>query len=1249
MRTKFLIQTALAATLASALSLSAGTFTANFNDGLVPPGTAVSGSAAVESDGGVGNSGALKLTKAVNGLTGSFIINDLDPGVADGVNSLAVDFKLRMGGGTTPPADGFSFAMGPDVTGTFGEDGAGTGLIVSFDTYDNVDSNPDNGTGEAPAIEVRLGATTVASVLYPNTSFLLTGGDYANVHIQLDPDGTLDVVYKNTIIFTNLDLVAFGFRPFAAAQYGFGARTGGLNANHFVDDLSIVTGTGQLQTAFNVQPRSLTALAGSSVTLRSQVNDPLSVFSYQWARKDPGSSTFTDIPGALGSTYTTAPLTVADSGAQFRVTAVGNFNDAVSEVATINVVTLALPAPGLSLDFNDGAVPPNTAVYGSATVTATGGVGDSGVLRLTEPANDQNGAFIVNDLNGGAVVGSMTATFDLQLGPGTTPPADGFSFNWASDLPNATATTAEEGAGTGLTVSFDAYDNGGGEAPSIDIKWRGVTVASRKLRTNDLSLAMFVPVVIRLERDGTVDVAYAGELIHSNIMVSGFAGLAGGRFGFAARTGGANEGHYVDNIHLTTEVCTDCLLAFVRQPADTAVLVGSNAMFSAEVNAPATATYQWQVRAPGSSTFVDVPGATSAAYVTPFLTTGDDQSAYRLVVNGPLNSITSRVAVATVVNLSRPTADLDVDYNFNDAATPPETQLFGNAAITPTGGVGDSGVLHLTDEVNSQTGAFLINRVFEGGNAVASFTAAFDARVDGGTPAPADGYSFNWAADLPADVYPTPEEGAGTGLTVSFDVWDSGGGEAPAITLKWRGQVVTNRNVSLDVIRTATNSFEEVLIGLDPDGTVDVAYGGELILRNVALPNFVPLANAKFGFAARTGGANENHWIDNISIQTRRATTPPVLLTQPADQVVLAGTNTVLSVRVNDPLAVTSYQWQQRAPGTEEFVDIPGATSPDLTTPTLGLPDSGIQYRVLLAISSPAVTLTSRVATITVVDIPLPTPTVSFDFDSGALPAGTALFGSAVIDTAGGVGGTGAIKLTANVNDQVGSFIVNDLAAGARVCSMTAAFSLLLGGGTTPPADGASFVWAEDLADGAFGEDGTGGGLVVSFDTYDNTDSDPNNGVGEAPAVEVRFHGMPVATNFVSLDLLDTAGGYAQVVIRVESDGTLDLVYDNQVLFYDLRLPGFTGLTGARFGWGARTGGLNENHWLDNVQLTVGTSCPPRLSIDRDGSNVVVTFDGVLETATSVTGPWTELTGQTSPYVTTPTDPARFFRARSNP
>ncbi|RYD25227.1 MAG: hypothetical protein EOP86_27590, partial [Verrucomicrobiaceae bacterium] len=74
--------------LAALPYVRASTFNANFNDGQVPPGAAVFGnsgdnaSGVIELSGGVGDSGVLKLTKAVNGKNGSMIIGDLDAGGA---------------------------------------------------------------------------------------------------------------------------------------------------------------------------------------------------------------------------------------------------------------------------------------------------------------------------------------------------------------------------------------------------------------------------------------------------------------------------------------------------------------------------------------------------------------------------------------------------------------------------------------------------------------------------------------------------------------------------------------------------------------------------------------------------------------------------------------------------------------------------------------------------------------------------------------------------------------------------------------------------------------------------------------------------------------------------------------------------------------------------------------------------------------------------------------------------------------
>jgi hypothetical protein len=94
------------------------------------------------------------------------------------------------------------------------------------------------------------------------------------------------------------------------------------------------------------------------------------------------------------------------------------------------------------------------------------------------------------------------------------------------------------------------FDNGGFEAPAIDVKYGGVTVASTKgidylFRTGD-----FVDVRIQLAPEGTVAVQVGGNDIYTNLVV-GFA-PAPGRFGLGARTGGLTDHHFVDDLTITT-------------------------------------------------------------------------------------------------------------------------------------------------------------------------------------------------------------------------------------------------------------------------------------------------------------------------------------------------------------------------------------------------------------------------------------------------------------------------------------------------------------------------------------------------------------------------------------------------------------------------------------------------------------------------------------------------------------------------
>jgi hypothetical protein len=64
--TRFVILTAGCA-LAFAGVARGGSFSANFNDGAVPPGSSIYGDAATAINGGVGDSGVLMLTPALTG------------------------------------------------------------------------------------------------------------------------------------------------------------------------------------------------------------------------------------------------------------------------------------------------------------------------------------------------------------------------------------------------------------------------------------------------------------------------------------------------------------------------------------------------------------------------------------------------------------------------------------------------------------------------------------------------------------------------------------------------------------------------------------------------------------------------------------------------------------------------------------------------------------------------------------------------------------------------------------------------------------------------------------------------------------------------------------------------------------------------------------------------------------------------------------------------------------------------------
>ena len=351
---------------------------------------------------------------------------------------------------------------------------------------------------------------------------------------------------------------------------------------------------------------------------------------------------------------------------------------------------------------------------------------------------------------------------------------------------------------------------------------------------------------------------------------------------------------------------------------------------------------------------------------------------------------------------------------------------------------------------------------------------------------------------------------------------------------------------------------------------------------------------------------------------------------------------------LSDPNGAT-YQWQKQSAGGT-FTNIPAATASSHTTPPTTLADNGALFRVNA--SGPSGSTTSSNALLTVVaPITVSNPIMTYDFNDCVLPPDTIRTGPASIACSGGIGDSGVLHLTDNVNGQIGSFLMPDFNTNAPVKAITVALAVRIADGSGTPADGISFCWgsSNSILDTAnFGEGGAGDGLIVSLITY--------AGRPDGPTFNVWYRGNRLVNMLVPYSALFTGDlsanpvqQYANLVIRVNENGTLDLQYKGNAIFNALPLPGYTALAGGRFGLGARTGGENETHWVDNIAIATTTGLAPiPIGFTPVGNNLRLTWsgDGFKLQSTPSLNPvnWTDVPGATSPYTAVTTNSAQFYR-----
>lgn len=284
-------------------------------------------------------------------------------------------------------------------------------------------------------------------------------------------------------------------------------------------------------------------------------------------------------------------------------------------------------------DFNDGLNDQELAIYGSAEVRDSGGVGDSGYLKITDGVGSQLGAALLverRDIN------QVTFEFQARIGDTSGRPADGFSFNVADDMPTGTYPQSEEGyaggeanAPAGLVVAFDNWSSGGSDrGVGIEIKYQNESrafVATPEVTaggaptTNAAGIPSihrgqdWFPVSVDLSIDGFATVVYDNVTIMDRVNV-GWEGVTNAQAGFGGRTGGAWQSHWFDDVSINYLGPDVGDINIVSQPVGASVNEHERVSLSVEVGGyPNGGGFQWY-HMPAGGEATAIAGATGRSY-----------------------------------------------------------------------------------------------------------------------------------------------------------------------------------------------------------------------------------------------------------------------------------------------------------------------------------------------------------------------------------------------------------------------------------------------------------------------------------------------------------------------------------------------------------------------------------------------------------------------------------------------------------
>jgi streptogramin lyase len=378
------------------------------------------------------------------------------------------------------------------------------------------------------------------------------------------------------------------------------------------------------------QPTDKSVVEGNAASFAVTANGAAPL-SYQWA-SSPDGATWSPIPGATDTGYSTGAATLALDGMRYRVS-VGNSVGSVTSSAVHLTVTAAVVAPAIVAQPTSQTVNAPSAVTFSVTATGTS-------LSYRWQISGDGGAswadLVAPDAPSYQLAMTMTtqsgAQFRVVVGNSAGSVTSNAAMLTVDPTPVAPAFTTQPVAQTivaGASVVFSATANG---TPTPQIQWRA----------NGTNLV-----------DGSAVSTTCGSLVTgagspSLLLFPVVLGCDGLVFDAVATNGVAPPAQSTPA--LLTVIAAPAPPIITAQPMDVTVSGAGpwDVSFFVGGNGAPTPTAQWQTSTDGGVTWTNIVGATSSSYATTIASAASSGRKFRAIFTNASGSATSNAATFTV-------------------------------------------------------------------------------------------------------------------------------------------------------------------------------------------------------------------------------------------------------------------------------------------------------------------------------------------------------------------------------------------------------------------------------------------------------------------------------------------------------------------------------------------------------------------------------------------------------------------------